>query len=155
MIHDIALQQLPVRMVLDRAGRCISRTQYSTVQYSTVQYSTTYSSITIQHSAVEFDSSKFTPSLLSFPPLCFISIYVLGPAYPHSIRHLISSYPISYYLILSHLTSPHLTSPFIPSPGLGMVGNDGATHHGTFDLAYFGCVPDLVIMAPSDGKRTI
>ena len=32
----------------------------------------------------------------------------------------------------------------------GLVGNDGATHHGTFDLAYLGCVPDVVIMAPSD-----
>ena len=35
----------------------------------------------------------------------------------------------------------------------GLVGNDGATHHGTFDLAYFGCIPDLVIMAPSDEVR--
>lgn len=34
--------------------------------------------------------------------------------------------------------------------GSGLVGNDGATHHGTFDLAYMGCVPDIVIMAPSD-----
>ena len=32
----------------------------------------------------------------------------------------------------------------------GLVGNDGATHHGTFDLAYLACVPDLIIMAPSD-----
>jgi 1-deoxy-D-xylulose-5-phosphate synthase len=32
----------------------------------------------------------------------------------------------------------------------GMVGNDGATHHGTFDLAYMGCVPDIVLMAPAD-----
>lgn len=32
----------------------------------------------------------------------------------------------------------------------GLVGNDGATHHGTFDLAYMGCIPDMVIMAPSD-----
>lgn len=32
----------------------------------------------------------------------------------------------------------------------GLVGNDGATHHGTFDLAYMGCVPDIVVMAPSD-----
>lgn len=32
----------------------------------------------------------------------------------------------------------------------GLVGNDGATHHGTFDLAYLGTVPDIVIMAPSD-----
>ena len=32
----------------------------------------------------------------------------------------------------------------------GLVGNDGATHHGTFDLAYLGCVPGIVVMAPSD-----
>jgi len=30
-----------------------------------------------------------------------------------------------------------------------MVGNDGPTHHGTFDLAYMGCLPGLVIMAPT------
>ena len=32
----------------------------------------------------------------------------------------------------------------------GLVGEDGATHHGAFDLAYFGCVPDLVVAAPAD-----
>jgi deoxyxylulose-5-phosphate synthase len=32
----------------------------------------------------------------------------------------------------------------------GLVGNDGATHHGTFDLAQIGSVPDIIIMAPSD-----
>ena len=32
----------------------------------------------------------------------------------------------------------------------GLVGNDGATHAGTFDLAYLGCVPGMVLMAPSD-----
>ena len=30
----------------------------------------------------------------------------------------------------------------------GLVGEDGATHHGVFDLAYFGCVPNLTIAAP-------
>lgn len=30
----------------------------------------------------------------------------------------------------------------------GIVGEDGATHHGAFDLAYFGCVPNLIIAAP-------
>ena len=28
------------------------------------------------------------------------------------------------------------------------MGEDGATHHGAFDLAYFGCVPNLIIAAP-------
>jgi len=32
----------------------------------------------------------------------------------------------------------------------GLVGSDGATHHGTFDLAYLGVLPNIVIMAPSD-----
>jgi 1-deoxy-D-xylulose-5-phosphate synthase len=32
----------------------------------------------------------------------------------------------------------------------GLVGADGATHHGAFDLAYLQCIPNLVIMAPAD-----
>jgi len=32
----------------------------------------------------------------------------------------------------------------------GLVGNDGPTHHGTFDLAYLGCLPNVIVMAPSD-----
>lgn len=32
----------------------------------------------------------------------------------------------------------------------GLVGADGATHAGSFDLAYLGCLPDFVLMAPSD-----
>ena len=30
----------------------------------------------------------------------------------------------------------------------GIVGEDGATHHGVFDLACFGCVPNLVVATP-------
>jgi len=32
----------------------------------------------------------------------------------------------------------------------GLVGQDGATHHGAFDLSYLRCVPNMVVMAPSD-----
>ena len=32
----------------------------------------------------------------------------------------------------------------------GLVGNDGPTHHGSFDLAYLGCIPGIVVCAPSD-----
>jgi len=32
----------------------------------------------------------------------------------------------------------------------GLVGNDGPTHHGNYDLAYLGCIPGLAICAPSD-----
>ena len=32
----------------------------------------------------------------------------------------------------------------------GLVGGDGATHNGAFDLSYLRCIPNLVIMAPSD-----
>ncbi len=30
----------------------------------------------------------------------------------------------------------------------GLVGEDGATHHGVFDLAYLRCIPNLIICAP-------
>jgi 1-deoxy-D-xylulose-5-phosphate synthase len=32
----------------------------------------------------------------------------------------------------------------------GLVGADGATHAGCYDLAYLGCLPGIVVMAPSD-----
>ncbi|MCB9989436.1 MAG: 1-deoxy-D-xylulose-5-phosphate synthase [Rhodospirillales bacterium] len=32
----------------------------------------------------------------------------------------------------------------------GLVGADGATHAGSFDTAYLGCIPNMVLMAPSD-----
>jgi 1-deoxy-D-xylulose-5-phosphate synthase len=32
----------------------------------------------------------------------------------------------------------------------GLVGGDGATHNGAFDLAYLRCIPNLVVMTPAD-----
>jgi 1-deoxy-D-xylulose-5-phosphate synthase len=32
----------------------------------------------------------------------------------------------------------------------GLVGSDGATHQGSYDLSYLRCIPNLVIMAPAD-----
>ncbi len=32
----------------------------------------------------------------------------------------------------------------------GLVGADGPTHHGAFDLAFLRCIPNIVIMTPSD-----
>ncbi|HEY4644431.1 MAG TPA: transketolase C-terminal domain-containing protein, partial [Bacteroidota bacterium] len=32
----------------------------------------------------------------------------------------------------------------------GLVGADGQTHHGVYDLAYLRCIPGMVIMAPKD-----
>ena len=30
----------------------------------------------------------------------------------------------------------------------GLVGADGATHHGAYDLAYFRCIPNMIVSAP-------
>ena len=35
----------------------------------------------------------------------------------------------------------------------GLVGQDGPTHHGTFDLSYLRCIPNMVIAAPSDENQ--
>ncbi|TRZ70312.1 MAG: 1-deoxy-D-xylulose-5-phosphate synthase [Rhodocyclaceae bacterium] len=35
----------------------------------------------------------------------------------------------------------------------GLVGADGATHNGAFDLSYLTCVPNMLVMTPSDEKE--
>ncbi|MCL1827179.1 MAG: 1-deoxy-D-xylulose-5-phosphate synthase, partial [Candidatus Cloacimonetes bacterium] len=35
----------------------------------------------------------------------------------------------------------------------GIVGEDGATHHGVFDISYLQMIPNLVIVAPSSGDQ--
>ncbi|MGZ3902632.1 MAG: 1-deoxy-D-xylulose-5-phosphate synthase [Bacteroidia bacterium] len=35
----------------------------------------------------------------------------------------------------------------------GLVGADGPTHHGTFDLAYFRCIPNMVVSAPMNEQE--
>ena len=35
----------------------------------------------------------------------------------------------------------------------GLVGNDGPSHHGGLDVAYFRCMPGFVVMAPADGAE--
>lgn len=37
----------------------------------------------------------------------------------------------------------------------GLVGADGPTHAGSFDLAYLGCLPGFIIMAPSDEAELV
>ncbi len=37
----------------------------------------------------------------------------------------------------------------------GPVGADGATHSGSFDLAYLGCLPGFVLMAPADEAELV
>ncbi len=37
----------------------------------------------------------------------------------------------------------------------GLVGEDGATHAGSFDTAYLGCIPNMVLMAPSDEAELV
>jgi 1-deoxy-D-xylulose-5-phosphate synthase len=36
----------------------------------------------------------------------------------------------------------------------GLVGEDGATHAGAYDLSYLRCIPNIIIMAPSDENET-
>lgn len=35
----------------------------------------------------------------------------------------------------------------------GLVGEDGSTHHGVFDISYLRCIPTIVLMAPKDGEE--
>jgi len=35
----------------------------------------------------------------------------------------------------------------------GLVGSDGATHHGAYDLAYMRCIPNITVSAPIDEEE--
>src|SRR3712207_4439907 len=37
----------------------------------------------------------------------------------------------------------------------GLVGADGPTHAGSFDIAYLGCLPNMVVMAASDEAELV
>ncbi len=37
----------------------------------------------------------------------------------------------------------------------GLVGNDGATHAGSFDITYLGCLPGMVVMGPADEAELV
>lgn len=32
----------------------------------------------------------------------------------------------------------------------GLVGSDGAAHSGAFDITFMSCLPNMIVMAPSD-----
>ena len=42
-----------------------------------------------------------------------------------------------------------------PIDRAGLVGADGATHAGSFDTAYLGCLPNMVLMAPGDEAELV
>ena len=35
----------------------------------------------------------------------------------------------------------------------GLVGEDGATHHGSYDLSYLRCIPNLTIVSPMNEQE--
>ncbi len=37
----------------------------------------------------------------------------------------------------------------------GLVGADGPTHHGAFDMSYLRCIPNLTVMLPKDGYELV
>jgi 1-deoxy-D-xylulose-5-phosphate synthase len=48
------------------------------------------------------------------------------------------------------LTNKHVT---FAVDRAGVVGEDGVTHQGLFDLSYLRCIPNLTLMAPMDGQE--
>ena len=54
--------------------------------------------------------------------------------------------------IIHDVTIQHLPVIFMLDRG-GLVGQDGPTHHGTFDLSYLALIPNVVIAAPKDGNE--
>lgn len=54
-----------------------------------------------------------------------------------------------YDQIINDVVLQHLPVRFAIDRA-GLVGADGATHAGSFDLAFLGCLPNIVLMSPAD-----
>ncbi len=67
-------------------------------------------------------------------PVCAIYSTFLQRAYDSVIHDVcIQNLPVTFVL-----------------PNSGLVGDDGRTHHGIFDIAYLRVIPNMVVMAPKD-----
>ncbi len=58
----------------------------------------------------------------------------------------------AYDQIIHDVAIQNLHVVFVMDRG-GLVGADGPTHHGAFDLAYLRCIPGMVVMAPKDEQE--
>ncbi|MDE3058720.1 MAG: 1-deoxy-D-xylulose-5-phosphate synthase, partial [Bacteroidota bacterium] len=58
----------------------------------------------------------------------------------------------AYDQMIHDVAIQNLNVVFVMDRG-GLVGADGATHHGAFDLSYLRCIPGMVIMAPKDEQE--
>lgn len=58
----------------------------------------------------------------------------------------------AYDQIIHDVALQNLHVVFVMDRG-GLVGADGPTHHGAFDLSYLRCIPGMVIMAPKDEQE--
>ncbi len=54
--------------------------------------------------------------------------------------------------IIHDVCLPNLPVTFAVDRG-GIVGDDGPTHHGVFDLSFFRFIPNIVVMAPKDEEE--
>ena len=57
-----------------------------------------------------------------------------------------------YDQLLHYIALQNLPVVFALDRG-GLVGADGPTHHGTFDLSYLSSIPNLTVMTPSDEEE--
>lgn len=57
-----------------------------------------------------------------------------------------------YDQIIHDVCIQNLNVVFVMDRG-GLVGADGPTHHGAFDLSYLRCIPNMVVMAPKDEQE--
>ena len=60
----------------------------------------------------------------------------------------------SYDMIIMDVALQNLPVVFLIDRA-GIVGNDGETHHGVFDLSYLSSIPNMTIMCPRNGNELV
>ena len=68
----------------------------------------------------------------------------------HPVCNIYSSFmQRAYDNVIHDVALQNLSVTFCLDRG-GLVGEDGATHHGVFDMAYFSCIPNMIVASPMD-----
>ncbi|KAF9678099.1 hypothetical protein SADUNF_Sadunf08G0176600 [Salix dunnii] len=81
-------------------------------------------------------------------PFCAIYSSFLQRAYDQASQ--IASYFLSSYMTVVHDVDLQKLPVRFAMDRAGLVGADGPTHCGAFDVTYMACLPNMVVMAPSD-----
>ncbi len=99
----------------------------------------------------EFPDRYFDAGIAEQHAVCFAAGLAAAGKLP--VAAIYSTFLQRAYDIIAHDVALQNLPVIFAIDRAGLVGEDGGTHHGAFDLSYLRSIPNLVIMAPKDAAE--